>query len=634
MNLLIRNLISYLLGLDKHLKSLIVIIFDSLVIFGCWCLFFVLPGALITQFQFNLFEYIFQDYFQIYLFPLLGFLASMFMLNGYREIFRSFSLGNIYPLFVSSLVFFVAMVFTTLSQSEDLSIFPVLLQAFSITATSFTLLIISRIVFRFLSSISKDKVKKRIFIFGAGNAAKELFGSLSYDNKFDVKHFVSANKNLIGRELFSKTIISLKEAEKIWKKDNKFQLYIASRSLKDEEREKIINVCANYGVKVKKIASYSEMLREKEVSLTDLTISDLLPRKNLDEFSAETNELKDKTILITGAGGSIGSEISRIITQINAKKAILLDISESALFAISQELKEFSSETIIVPVLASVKNKQKLREVFTKYNPDIVYHAAAYKHVPILEDENNYQQSMTNNFFGTVNIAEVCLEKSVKKCIFVSTDKAVRPTNIMGASKRLAEIFLDSCNASKKTIFSSVRFGNVIDSSGSVIPIFRNQIKRGGPLTVTHPDIIRYFMTIGEAAYLVILSSIISKEPNVYMLKMGDPVKILDIAKKMIKLSGNEIKSDKNKDGIEIIFTGLRPGEKLYEELLVDSNDVETDHPKIFMDTNRKNYSFDEIKLMRDNILKSIEENDKDALIEIITKYADYMPELNTGQGK
>ena len=283
--------------------------------------------------------------------------------------------------------------------------------------------------------------------------------------------------------------------------------------------------------------------------------------------------------------------------------------------------------------MASVKNKQKLREVFTKYNPDIVYHAAAYKHVPILEDENNYQQSMTNNFFGTVNIAEVCLEKSVKKCIFVSTDKAVRPTNIMGASKGLAEIFLDSCNASKKTIFSSVRFGNVIDSSGSVIPIFRNQIKRGGPLTVTHPDIIRYFMTIGEAAYLVILSSIISKEPNVYMLKMGDPVKILDIAK-AIKLSGNEIKSDKNKDGIEIIFTGLRPGEKLYEELLVDSNDVETDHPKIFMDTNRKNYSFDEIKLMRDNILKSIEENDKDALIEIITKYADYMPELNTGQGK
>ena len=367
------------------------------------------------------------------------------------------------------------------------------------------------------------------------------------------------------------------------------------------------------------------MLRQNEIELKDLTISDIIPRKNLDEYESEILKLKNKTALITGAGGSIGSEICKILINADLKKMILVDISEYALFSISEELKEINNKTNLEIVLLDIKDKNKCDNLIKKFSPEYVYHAAAYKHVPILEDQNNWTTPFENNFFGSCNIANACVDNGVERFIFVSTDKAVRPTSLMGASKRLAELYVQSLNEiSKDTFLTSVRFGNVIDSSGSVIPTFRKQIKNGGPITVTHPEIIRYFMSIGEAAYLVIVSSIIAEEPGVYMLKMGDPVKIIDIAKRMIRLSGNKIKDEHNDDGIEILFTGLRPGEKLYEELLVNDEDSSTKHPKIFIDTSSRIIEGVEFNTISQKLKEIINAKSLNELKVLLKDYADY----------
>ncbi len=624
MSIFLKNLISFLTSLDKNIKSFIVIILDITIIFFAWFVFVILPAIFVTEFRYTLSEYLLQIYSLSFTFPLVIYLIFMILLNGYREIFRSFTLNNIYPVLISSSAFFVSMVVVNMFVLNIDSFFTALLQGFSVSASAFLFIILSRITFRTMSAISINKSKRNIYLYGSGNSARELFSSLSLDDSISVKAFITDDSSITGRELYSTKVISLNSAKKEWKNNNQCSLFIASRSITDERKNEIISLCESLGVEVRKISSYGEMLKEKEISLTDLTISDLLPRNNLDDFNNEIDVLQNKSIVITGAGGSIGSELARALIKGGVKEIMLIDISESALFVISEELKHISKSAKIRSVLLSVKNKNKLSDIFKKYRPDYVYHAAAYKHVPILEEDDNYSQAFKNNFLGTCNIADVSKLYGVSKFILVSTDKAVRPTNLMGASKRLAEIYLDSISLKSKTIFSSVRFGNVIDSSGSVVPTFRKQIRMGGPVTVTHPDIIRYFMTIGEAAYLVILASILSEEPSVYMLKMGDPVKIDDLARKLIKLSGNKVKEKDKDEGIEILYTGLRPGEKLYEELLVDEEDVKTVHPKIFVDTNRKKISESEMQKIKNEIEEYVDKNDKETLKHVLRKYADY----------
>ena len=627
MNKLLRKFLSFLTGLDKNTKSAIVIIFDIIVVFLAWFLFVILPAIYLTEFKFSLTDYIFQIYSLSYTLPLITYLISMISLNGYREVLRSFTLNNIYPVFFSSCAFFITMMATNYALLDIKSFAQSLLQAFSVSASMFLFIVISRIIFRTLASVTNKQADKNIYLYGTGNSAKELFSSLSLDSEVNVKAFISHDKDMIGRELFSKEIISLARAIKQIELDKNCSLYIASRSISEEKKKDIIEKCESLGIQVKKISGFSDMIREKEVSLTDLSISDLLPRSRLDDFTDELKNLKDKVVLVTGAGGSIGSEICRILAHAKVKKLVIVEISEAALFTISEELRQINKALSVHPVLLSVKNKTNLRKIFSRYGPDYVYHAAAYKHVPILEENDNFSQAIKNNFFGTCNVADVCDEFDVSKFIFISTDKAVRPTNIMGASKRLAEIYLEAAFTDSKTIFSSVRFGNVLDSSGSVIPTFRKQIKNGGPVTVTHPDIIRYFMTIGEAAYLVILASIITNKQEVYMLKMGDPVKIDDLARRLIKLSGNKIKTSKDENGIEIIYTGLRPGEKLYEELLVNDEDVETDHPKIFIDTSKTNIRKNELLEMKAEVDKVTSDGDLISLKKILVDYAEYQEE-------
>ena len=297
--------------------------------------------------------------------------------------------------------------------------------------------------------------------------------------------------------------------------------------------------------------------------------------------------IKSKIVLITGAGGSIGSQICREVIRIGPKKLLLLDSNEYALYSILNEISlvKNKNKVEIIPLLSSVQDKEKINEILYNWKPDTVYHAAAYKHVPLVE--HNLAEGVKNNVFGTLELALACLKTGVSDFVFISTDKAVRPTNIMGATKRLGEICLQSLFANKKdneiTKFSMVRFGNVLDSSGSVIPKFRKQIKERLPITLTDPEITRFFMTIKEASELVIQAGAMAKGGEVFLLDMGEPIKIYDLAKKMIQLSGLKLRDENNiKGDIDILITGLRPGEKLYEELLIENNSISTDHPKFF----------------------------------------------------
>ncbi len=624
----LQNFIVFFTSLNKNIKSLILVSCDSFILFFSWCLFFPLPAIIITNFEFNLTYYFLQIYTVSFVLSLSVYLIVMHLLGGFREVIRSFTIENILPItFATSAFIFIMILSNSLLGEKTQAAYIIFIQAISAGTISFTFITFTRLFFRIIASFQKRSKNQKILIFGVGKSANELYASLTLNSQKTIIGFISHDYNSVGREIFGKKILSIKQAKDILESGKTIQLYLASRSVGEQEQQELINFCSTNGIKVKKISSYSDMLKENEISLKDLNISDLIPRTNIDKFSSEMKVLEDQVIIVTGAGGSIGSELSLMMSKkAKLKKLILIDISEAALFSISEEIKSINPSLNIISLILDIKDKSKVKKIIDKFKPHTIYHAAAYKHVPILETEDNFIQAIENNFLGTASLAMSCLDADVKNFVFISTDKAVRPTNIMGASKRMAELYIESLNkVNPKMNYLSVRFGNVIDSSGSVIPTFRKQIKNGGPVTVTHPDIIRYFMTIGEAAYLVIISSIISDSSGVYMLKMGEPVKILDIAKKMINLSGNTIKTD-DEDGIEIIFTGLRPGEKLYEELLVDESNLETKHPKIFKDTSDQDINLDEldelILIMKEELNK-----DKISLIkEKLKKYADYRP--------
>ena len=332
--------------------------------------------------------------------------------------------------------------------------------------------------------------------------------------------------------------------------------------------------------------------------------------------------IKLKTVLVSGAGGTIGSQLCREIIKNNPDKILLLDSNEYALYSILNELEDLNKDTSIeiIPILASVQDPKIINNIFKKWNPYTVYHAAAYKHVPLVELSENILYSIQNNIFGTLNVMQSCIDSDVKSAILVSTDKAVRPTNIMGATKRFAEQVTQSLHGIHDNIkLSMVRFGNVINSSGSVIPLFRKQISNGGPVTVTHKEVTRYFMTIPEASSLVIQAENFAKGGEVFLLDMGEQVKIYDLAKKLIHLSGNNIAEDDNTKGIQILEIGLRPGEKLYEELLISGDEVKTEHPKIFKSI-ESFPSVEKINLYLDRLKECVKNNDTIGAIEVLAE--------------
>jgi len=468
--------------------------------------------------------------------------------------------------------------------------------------------------------------KKRVIIYGSGEAGRQLFRSLKASKKFTPIFFVDDDKNLYGTNIFNVEVIPAERIQQNILKYDISEIFLAIPSLEPIRKKEILNSIESYGIPVRLLPSLDKLVSD-DIYFEDLkriSLNDLLGRERVSpDKNLLTKNIKNKVVLITGAGGSIGSELSRQISKHGPDKVILYEQNEFALFSIHSELIKNNSN--IYPVLGSVNNLNRLIKILTKYKVNVIFHAAAYKHVPMVE--HNISEGVMNNVFGTLNCAKAATNAKVDTFVLISSDKAVRPTNIMGATKRVAEIILQNfSNENTPTKFCMVRFGNVLGSSGSVIPLFQDQIKNGGPITLTHKNITRFFMALSEAVELVIQAASLSKGGEIFLLDMGEPVKIYDLAKKMIHLSGKTIKNSENPNGdIEIKIIGLRPGEKLFEELLIDRNAQKTVHPLIIKgsDASEMSQSFSMLiskleEYLLDNNTKKIIET----LSQIVPEYS------------
>ncbi len=446
--------------------------------------------------------------------------------------------------------------------------------------------------------IGTSKMLKAVAIYGAGQAGTQMLENLINSYQYRPVVFFDDHEELQGTNIKGIDVVSPKDIGAIIQDMEISMIMVAIPSVKKERRREILRYLSQFNVEVRIVPSLENLL-DGRFSLEDIQrveVEDILGREQVpaDPALLERN-IKNKTVLVTGAGGSIGSELCRQIMRMNPKELILLDQSEFALYQIHRELKQNRRHVPLNPVLCSITNHSRLERLFSDHKVDTVYHAAAYKHVPMVE--LNPLAGVYNNIIGTYRLVQAATAGKVDMFVLISTDKAVRPTNVMGATKRFAELILQAMNmAEKKTCFTMVRFGNVLDSAGSVIPLFRDQIKKGGPLTVTHREVTRYFMLIPEAVELVIQAGAIADGGEVFVLDMGSPVNIYDLAKRIISLSGNKLKDDANPTGnMEIQITGLRPGEKLYEELLIGDHTSGTRHPRI-MKANERYYTLDEIE--------------------------------------
>ena len=534
-----------------------------------------------------------QNVFMISNWPIVAFAVfisiPIYMKMGlYRSVlkyFRSHAIGIILiATFISTIVWISFIYLLNITKIP----FPVVLQFWLGT---FMFITVTRLGAQqwLYGEISKKSSASKVLIYGAGEAGSQLAMVLKPDQKYSLAGFVDDDESLYGWNILGLNVFSSNQLSEIIKNKSINEVILAMPSASRNHRKRILEKLEKLPIHVRSIPAFADLVSGKlnPTDIKDIDIDDLLGRSTVDP---DTNllpaSITNKVVMVTGAGGSIGSELCRQIITLKPKKLILLETSEFALYNIEQELNELlrkSGNVVhINRVLGSITNKVLLERLFNNKNIQTIYHAAAYKHVPLVEE--NPVAGLTNNVFGTQYLAEAALKAEVEKFILISTDKAVRPTNVMGCSKRIAELVLQSFAemTNCRTIFTMVRFGNVLGSSGSVVPKFRQQIKDGGPITVTHKDITRFFMSIPEAVQLVIQAGSMAKGGDVFVLDMGVPVKIFDLAVKMIKLSGLSVKDDNNPEGdIAIEYTGLRPGEKLYEELLIGENVSGTKHQRI-----------------------------------------------------
>lgn len=433
-----------------------------------------------------------------------------------------------------------------------------------------------------------QKPENRILIYGAGAAGLQLLNTIKNDPRLDIVGLYDDASNISGSDISGYRVYGKKKHLKELKQSfNDLIVYLAIPSLDNKSRQKIIAKLEKIKLEVKTMPGLHELVSDdkKLAKIQDLSLSDILPRKSI----ISTNyKFHNQNILITGAGGSIGSEIAKQLLIGNPSKIVMFDISEFNLYRIEQELRQIIEvkkyNTELISLLGDVKNKKRILSIISRHNIKTIYHSAAYKHVPIIENSENIFEGIKNNIFGTKVICDAVSETNVSKLVLISTDKAVRPTNVMGATKRVSEMIAQCYDHKYRSkIFCMVRFGNVLNSSGSVIPLFTQQIKNGGPITITHKDVTRFFMTIPEAANLVLQAGELSKGGEVFILNMGEQIKIYDLAKRLIHLSGRNVAEENKDNGIEIKEVGLRPGEKLYEELLISGNEDTTDNEKILI---------------------------------------------------
>jgi FlaA1/EpsC-like NDP-sugar epimerase len=565
----------------RFLRVLLLILFDILIIYFSILLTF--------NFDFDKSNFIRLLFISTSFFSTLTYFFSGFYLNITRYIgsqtYYKFAKKN---LMIISFIYFLGIFFNY----KLPSIFYFL--KLQIILTSLILLL--RIFIRDLViKCSKDKIiNNSIGIYGAGAAGSQLLSSLKLSGRLNTIAFFDDDPKLWGTKINEVRIYPPNQIYKF--KDNLKQILLAIPSIKISRKRKIIKMLQNLELPILDIPSIDEITKGKTKidTLRPIPIDELLGREVVEAQSDLMNlAIKNKIILITGAGGSIGSELCRQVIQHKPKKIVILEISEENLYNINEKLLQINIDNIkIVSILGSSSNFKLVNKTIKDNNINIIFHAAAYKHVPIVE--LNPIEGIKNNIYSTVAVCKASAENNIEKFILISTDKSVRPTNIMGASKRVAELIVQAYaekesiklikdETKKETLFSIVRFGNVLGSSGSVVLKFKEQIKSGGPITLTDANIIRYFMTITEAAQLVIQSSVLSRGGDIFLLDMGDPVKIYDLAKQMVNLSGLSVKNKNNINGdIEIISTGLRPGEKLYEELLINAESEPTSNPRIF----------------------------------------------------
>lgn len=511
-----------------------------------------------------------------------------FFTGAYRHIFRFAGAGTISQLATATAVLSVPLIaIFSMQQVEGVPrtlpiLFPILF--FLITGT--TRIVARYLLVEFAGAWPQRYQNTRCIIYGAGRAGQQLAASLRHDKRHVLIAFADDDPNLRGQSIDGVRVYPADELKRVIADRQIGAIFLAMPEITRARRQVIIRELSETDVKVQTLPSVAEVL-DGRVSISDLReirIEDLLGRDPVAPDNALLNRtIGGKTVLVTGAGGSIGSELSRQIIAAAPARLVLAEMSEHNLYQIERELREAArpGSTEIVPELISVADQPQARRLLERWVPDTVFHAAAYKHVPLVEA--NVVSGLRNNVDGTLNMALAAAAVGVSHFVLVSTDKAVRPTNVMGASKRVCELILQAlAGRQTATRFAMVRFGNVLGSSGSVVPQFEKQIRAGGPLTLTHRDITRYFMTIPEAAQLVIQAGAMAEGGDVFLLDMGEPIRIFDMAKEMIRLAGRTVRDEAHPEGdIEILEIGMRPGEKLYEELLIDSSSEPTRHPRI-----------------------------------------------------
>jgi FlaA1/EpsC-like NDP-sugar epimerase len=620
-------------NLSRKSKLLVVLTNDFLLALICWLVFGPPMATYIaSEFSTGILDIFMREWLSFVL-PASAAIIYLYIFGFYRTIIKFFdSKDSILISLIGSMIFGGSWAVFHIYQFQIVStsfLSIALLQGILLSAVFYAFLNVSRDVAKYVlypQSINIDA--KHIVIYGAGASGNELFQAILLDPTKKLLAFFDESKNLKDRQINNIPILgSFSKLVKLKQQFPDLEVWLAMPSIQTEKRREIITKLEKIKVAVRTVPSFHELITDKKTmsDIQNLSLDDLLPRTRVERDVV--NNSKDKNFLISGAGGSIGSEIVRQLLDSNPCSIILFDISEFNLFRVERECQAIISSkslsTKIVPILGDIKDSKNLNFLFQQHKVDYVYHAAAYKHVPLVEDTNNIIKACENNVLGTLNLAKASMDNDVESFVMISTDKAVRPTNVMGASKRMAEILIQSLNThASKTNFSMVRFGNVLNSSGSVIPLFIDQIAKGGPVTLTHKEVTRYFMTIPEASNLVLQASQMADGGEVFILDMGEQVKIYDLARKLIHLSGRNVASEEGGEGIEIIDVGLRPGEKMFEELLISGEEIATKNPKIyksieqFPDLETTHQIVQQIQLAIDN-------NDHQAMITIFQTYVE-----------
>jgi len=610
------RLVNRLLGLSRFFKTLIVITADyMLLVFSFWASLSIRSNAFyLPTFEGNLLI-LTGPFIAIPIFYFFGLYKSLIRYSNYQSLLTIMAASSLYTLFWFLIVISVGII----EKPYDFLIINWMMTLFFVGGL--------RYIARWILT-QRTREYSRVVIYGAGSAGIQLESAMKHNSEIKVVAFIDDDTTIQGRYIEGKKIHSPSSLSALSEKHKVSEVLLAIPSISRTNKYKLLQFLKQFPVVIRLVPSITDLAQGK-VSVSDLKrikIEDLL-RRDVRKPDKEllAKDIKNKNVLITGAGGSIGSEICRQAILREPNLLILFEINEHALYKIEKELLEIKSDAQIIALLGNVTNKKRIQNIFNKYNVNTIYHTAAYKHVPMVE--KNTLAALRCNIFGTLACIEAAIDGDVQSFIFISTDKAVRPTNIMGATKRFAELILQSLvvenNKSKvnpRIKVSMVRFGNVLGSSGSVVPLFREQIEKGGPLTVTDPNIIRYFMTKTEAAQLVIQAGAMGKDGEIFVLDMGQPVKVVDLAKDMIRLSGMSIRDEQNPEGeIEIIYTGLRPGEKLYEELLVDNSVTDTENEKI-MQANDKGLDWEIIHQYLFDLEKYIQEEDLESIEKVFLK--------------